>query len=63
MWVAYGLVVGLIVVAALFDWHARRHGRAQWASPDFWHAVREARRDAGRESRSRWFGAGRRFGP
>jgi hypothetical protein len=60
MWVAYGLVVAVIVAAALFDWHARRHGHHQRSSSEYWHAVREARREAGREARSRWFG-GRRL--
>ena len=46
MWVVYGSIVALIVVAALFDWQARRRGRTQRASTEYWYAVRDARREA-----------------
>lgn len=52
MWVAYAVIVALIVAAALFDWQARRQGRTQQTSADYWAAVRDARREA----RSRLFG-------
>lgn len=57
MWVIPVVVVALLVVAALYDWRARRSGRAQRAGVDYWNAVHEARREA----RQRLFSNRRRF--
>ena len=45
VWVIPVVVVALLIVAAVSDWRARRSGRTQRASTDYWHAVHEARRE------------------
>jgi hypothetical protein len=59
VWVAYAVVIAIVVVAAFFDWRDRRHGRTERGSRAYWDAVSKARREA----RTRIFSRGRRFGP
>lgn len=47
--------VVLVVVAAVFDWRARRRGDHHRTRADYWRAAREARREERQAHATRYF--------